>query len=363
MESCDLCEKNFATKERLKYHMSKSHSQKQKCPFCAIEVKHLKRHLKTVHGDIPKLTCDVCHCTLKGSKALEKHKQDQHSEESQDLVDCDICGKTLLSRTYQRHLKRQHSDNSIVKCDLCFKEFPRQANLNVHIRTVHSDIERKKMKCEKCEQSFLTKSGLKFHFARVHDEKRYPCDLCDKTFTQVNHMKDHRKNKHFGMESRTNCEICSKTFCNPSTFRKHLKIVHQGLNNRNKWPCEQCSKSFSKESELRYHTKSVHENVKYSCDLCGKSFAYESTLMSHRKKQHSGISSELKCEMCGKIITYPSGVILLFGDIYKLTVGVFDVGVHYYQNRFSYPSPDPKPLTPLGITTRKEATAFDCLKN
>ena len=74
-------------------------------------------------------------------------------------------------------------------------------------------------------------------------------------------MKDHRNNKHFGMESRTNCEICSKTFCNPSTFRKHLKIVHQGLNNRNKWPCEQCSKSYSKESELRYHTKSVHENV------------------------------------------------------------------------------------------------------
>ena len=232
MESCDLCEKNFATKERLKEHMVKGHSQKQNCPFCAIEVKHLKIHLKTVHGDIPKLTCDVCHCTLKGSKALEKHKRDQHSEESQVLIDCNICGKTLLSRTYTRHLKRQHSDNSIVKCDLCFKEFPRQANLNVHIRTIHSGIEKKKMKCEKCEESFLTKTGLKFHIARVHDQKRYPCDLCDRTFTSEYHMKDHRNNKHFGMESRTKCEICSKTFCNPSTFRQHLKIVHQGLKNR-----------------------------------------------------------------------------------------------------------------------------------
>ena len=49
---CETCEKVFTTKQGLIFHMKNSHGdgKKQVCHICAVEVKHVRHHIKLKHS-------------------------------------------------------------------------------------------------------------------------------------------------------------------------------------------------------------------------------------------------------------------------------------------------------------------------
>ena len=52
------------------------------------------------------------------------------------------------------------------------------------------------------------------------------------------------------------------------SLNMHMQTVHEGL----KFPCDECDKQFTQKGYLNVHMKSVHEGKTFICDKCEKRF-------------------------------------------------------------------------------------------
>jgi len=53
---------------------------------------------------------------------------------------------------------------------------------------------------------------------------RYPCNICEKTFSTNYRRKHHIKTRHMGL--RFPCDICEKTYENNSYLKRHIRKKH-----------------------------------------------------------------------------------------------------------------------------------------
>ena len=64
--------------------------------------------------------------------------------------------------------------------------------------------------------------STKMHFENVHEKLlRYPCDKCDKRFSQLSNMKTHIKTVHHIGEESYQCDYCGKSFKTTKAIKKH----------------------------------------------------------------------------------------------------------------------------------------------
>ena len=63
---------------------------------------------------------------------------------------------------------RVHEGIRDVQCSECGKFFREQADLNSHIRKVHTKTSRLLIPCENCEKTYNTVSALRSHMRSVH---------------------------------------------------------------------------------------------------------------------------------------------------------------------------------------------------
>ena len=108
-------------------------------------------------------------------------------------------------------------------------------------------------------------------------EKPFPCDICDKAFSQKSSLSDHERTH--SNEKPFACDTCEKKFSRQSALNKHQRI-HSGAK---PYECDVCSKTFSDGSNLIHHKK-IHTGEKpYKCDICHKSYSHCSLLSRHNK--------------------------------------------------------------------------------
>ena len=87
-QQCDLCDKSYNTKARLRQHKAVIHDGKIpdiKCPLCDKlfqEASHLRRHTNDVHEKVKKYACDLCEWRFAQSGQLKTHKKGKHK------IDC-----------------------------------------------------------------------------------------------------------------------------------------------------------------------------------------------------------------------------------------------------------------------------------
>ena len=76
---CETCEKVFTTKQGLIFHMKNSHGdgKKEVCHICAVEVKHVRHHIKLKHSGEKSL------CWREG--CIKKHPQSHHKSQLSNL--------------------------------------------------------------------------------------------------------------------------------------------------------------------------------------------------------------------------------------------------------------------------------------
>jgi len=147
---------------------------------------------------------------------------------------------------------------------------------------VHGD---RTFQCEYCDKSFFSKQSLSVHESAKHTKKDFKhCEICGKSFSTQRVLASHMKQKH-KVENRFQCKLCRKYFLTESGLRTHEL---QDTCQKNK--CTQCGKIFTCVSDLVRHEK-VHlnpetENKQFPCHLCEKGFTRMTTLKEHYKKCH-----------------------------------------------------------------------------
>ena len=175
--------------------------------------------------------------------------------------------------------------------------------------------------------------------------KSYPCESCDKTYTQSHSLKTHVSKVHVGLDSSTDFGIKKRkttlVASPPEEFNSWIEnlnktknyddnnAVHKGHfladqyianveddpknptfgdnnekstttiklekndddENRSEiFSCPSCDKSYTRSQILRRHIKNVHEGIKeYSCQSCEKSYTQSHNLKTHIQKVHEGL--------------------------------------------------------------------------
>lgn len=154
----------------------------------------------------------------------------------------------------------------------------------------YNRYERKTYNCEICSEMFTKFNDLIVHDSKVHSEmpKKYRCDECGKLFLSNGRLEIHKKvhrEKLFG------CNLCQKKFSLQKTLDKHLN-VHMGL-----YTCQTCGYNAASSYTLKIHEDTHSLVKKHSCEVCGKCFATSSSLRRHNRLVHQKVAL-YQCDQC-----------------------------------------------------------------
>ncbi|KAK9885871.1 hypothetical protein WA026_013746 [Henosepilachna vigintioctopunctata] len=213
-------------------------------------------------------------------------------EEGDDLLVC--CGRQFPSTNARRkHIKQYHADKKFT-CEVCQKTFACKYQLKVHSQT---HITTKEFKCTLCERSFKTDKYLENHmnYNHIRSNFRHQCTYCDKSYRSEKELVQHVQTKHHGLVYK--CDICFKDFYSDMYLKKHV-MQHDDSYIPPSVPCSQCDKVFSCKRSLTVHVESFHNGVRHICEICGKSLSTQYSLRLHMRT-HSE-EKPFGCEICGK---------------------------------------------------------------
>ena len=191
LHHCDKCEYRTKTKNNLKTHYIRKHTDEFKfaCEHCGKQFKiewDLKFHLET-HGNSQHM-CDVCGRFYRSDYSLNKHRRVAHVNEYK--FQCSVCNKRLLTQDNLDSHMLQH--NRTYECMECGKKFATKRYLSTHA-TTHTGI--KPYSCYMCNKTFRTSHMRNMHLITHSAERPHVCDLCGQAFKRRYYMLEHRK-KH-----------------------------------------------------------------------------------------------------------------------------------------------------------------------
>ncbi|GBO34564.1 PR domain zinc finger protein 4, partial [Araneus ventricosus] len=171
---------------------------------------------------------------------------------SQHFV-CPTCSKSFAwKKSLVMHMKI-HTGEKLFTCEICQKSFGRNDHLNRHMRIHASEIEEK--------------------------ENYLKCDICDKTFGRKDNLKDHMKTH--SNENDFKCDICDRSF-----QRKHCFVMHMQKHQEKKYDCRKCDRSFISLQHLNQHVRASHPEIKLTSVKRGTAFTPEGN--SKRVRREGG---------------------------------------------------------------------------
>lgn len=168
------------------------------------------------------------------SKAQTKHKslKARASGQRKSNFNCDVCGKSVVTRAAVEEHLNLHFKCPHLFCDLCPKSFRDKKGIQIHLT---SHLPEKPFTCKKCGFGTIYKHSLFLHRA-LHREERTECPLCHKMVTV---LKTHMKRTHTRNDKQVQCELCGKTMV-VHKLARHTNMVH--AENRE---CLKCKEKFN----------------------------------------------------------------------------------------------------------------------
>ncbi|XP_064646079.1 uncharacterized protein LOC135499301 [Lineus longissimus] len=316
---CQICEKIFATGQRLKGHMLVHTDGTHKvaaipagptlfnCPECPMKFSlrlALKYHMNKKHGK-----------PLRDKSTQEEHMYSSLSEN----VTCRKCSTAFKTRGELKDHMKTHKPEKKYACDHCGKKFGYRSTLRKHLATHRNtgagdsdgenlgggDVEggeksasRRPCVCEQCGKTLSSRRSLKMHKLWVHQGvKPFPCPHCPRQYCQRRDL-DHHININHGSakllkievnrdgrrvvlgRGKHACEICQREFSSKRPLQVHMRI-HTG---EKPFSCETCHRPFARKSDLVKHGR-LHTGEKpYECPVCHKRFRAISNMKLHARK-------------------------------------------------------------------------------
>lgn len=372
MHQCDVCLYRSKSKSDITRHQAVhkikniSSMSCELCDFVSARAEYLLKHYKT-HRIL--YLCCVCHCKILSATRLLEHLRD-HETDEQELntlyvnsinssiylpepdgsiatFQCGVGGKVIglesggvLEELNSENAEANHpllNEESIysvckykpltvdvfnkiqetfgdIECEYCGRRFHRQGDYSEHVN-VHTREKVYDCEYEGCDFQALSKDNLRRHTEKVHELKKYKCDVCDHTSDSRMKAWHHKQDMHEGNIDVV-CPGCNTRFTKARKLRAHIARVHPNLDRdlvveltgqqikihgklgRRSFKCQYCRKLFVNAHDLEKHTW-IHEGIRpYKCDKCNYSCRSSNNLKTHQLK-HSKEKTQL-CEECGK---------------------------------------------------------------
>ena len=120
------------------------------------------------------------------------------------------------------------------------------------IEVSQKDKALKDLKCpvENCNSSTTPIKGLKHHLRKIHGEKKYACEICNKKFAFESFLNKHiQKGHNIGDEgTKYKCDVCDyvPSYPSPYSIKVHKEAVHLQI----KHICPECSRECTTKSNL-----------------------------------------------------------------------------------------------------------------
>ena len=185
--------------------------------------------------------------------------------------------------------------NTAYFCQLCEKMFKKKRYFRAHNLLKHSEDDsfrvkakennKKKSqnrKCRTCHQVFNSRNILS-HIRTEHPELNLAiaCDVCEKQFKSVDHMKRHKQGVHY--QSRMFCcQICERTFKRKDHLNSHVE-THEPKNIHR---CDLCGYTSLRKRDIKKH-KCRHKEKEHCCEVCGGKSVSANGFRAHKTRFHS----------------------------------------------------------------------------
>jgi len=307
---CYKCDQEFVNLEQLAIHsVACKYNYQLKCCVCELTTfqkltdltQHISIHTgkkasscqksKTFEKDLKSIGKNTTEKPAKGDKSNPEQRKKENSTTGptptcKNRNNCVVCDKVIIGG--KQHMRAHiitHTGEKRFPCNICDKAFTNNRALKQHKFFTHN-IRCDNLKlftCVVCGKLFRQEKDMKTHH-KTHIMMTYTCEICQRQFNRKRNYTVHRL-KHD--EEKSECSICKKKFKNLSL---HQKTSHSG--------CKHCGKVFTRKFALDMHL-AWHENKKnIVCEICGKGFNSKVLL-----RNHSGIHADKPnavCKICGK---------------------------------------------------------------
>lgn len=309
---CFVCAKPFLDPNMLKEHTTKDHSlrdlQKElnnrmreknlkvditqlQCKICLntlADLETLKVHLKEHGKDVDlnlkdnlipfKLGGDTFECQVCGEHFLKLRLLIIHMSKHFNNYSCEVCGSVFISM----NLLKRHQQTHVLgnfPCDKCDKVFSNTAKRTLHMRGVH--LKQLPRRCPICPERFNSNYQRTKHLRIVHNQSTglFRCETCGREYDLKYHLLIHIRSVHL-QERNQECPICHSRFFSKYCLSRHM-VIHTGEKN---FKCNVCGKAYARRKNLREHYR-VHE-MGQNCSVCGQSYMDQVSLSTHMRVSH-----------------------------------------------------------------------------
>lgn len=227
-------EESMKEEKKAKKEIEDQRRLNKTCPFCFIvfvEKFSKDRHVRLVHSEKP-----------------EKQNESKHMDD-ESFEKCTECGKVYRHKiSLKRHMKVHKDAPDSFDCDLCNKKFTRNDSLFKHRERVHHlwnvnlEAVRKKFKnkliCPMCSDDFGTDNNKfelhlvskackdKDKIVEIDENDKFKCDLCDRSYSDMNSLQNHIRWKHNNSTRDFKCSFCEASFSYKSSLVRHIRKSH-----------------------------------------------------------------------------------------------------------------------------------------
>ncbi|XP_061190287.1 zinc finger protein 60-like [Saccostrea echinata] len=337
---CPVCFKAFKTKNNLKTHMCKFHSDRKDkiqeffgqgekmkekavcclCGKCFISKYALMRHMDTRHANEAYVKCSVCDEVFENDKLLSEHanihNQDRNERRELTYSSPEPNDSSETKRNPENYF--QNKPNEYHMDQSCIISSPEIQNhvtpLNNHAQENqqqeenhslgtnhdHSDQIESARKCENSEEEKPTSHYFQSDSDRANEDNLKPtginCNVCWLPFDSLGKFALHCMASSECLNCKQ-CPVCQKVI--NSSLKEHLK----SHSDDRPYQCEICQASFKRNHQMKLHKQTVHSDLRlYHCELCDKSFKRRDKLTCHYRT-HSD-EHPFMCTECGSVFKW-----------------------------------------------------------